>query len=239
MRISKLTILVLLVALASACSSSAQTPPPTRSATQTPWIIYVPITSTPEPATVTPLPTVTTSAPTRTATKQPAPKPAATKAPPTAQPVAAAPTNSPAPACNLGTVTPTFPENGAPRNTRADGSGGSALIFKWDPPTTVSGQLSPSVGYMLQIESHRGSLHVNGATLYVSSTKYAQDGQLVFDARAVSSLAAGDDAIATWNVTIVKTSGSFNDGDVTARPPSLVNCGAPSLNMSVQLIVNQ
>src|SRR5512146_2352000 len=33
----------------------------TRAATQTPWFIYIPVTTTPEPATITPLPTVTSA----------------------------------------------------------------------------------------------------------------------------------------------------------------------------------
>jgi hypothetical protein len=243
-RSSKLTIIIIilatLVGAASACNSGpTQTPPPTRGATQTPWIIYVPVTSTPEAATVTPLPTVTAAAPARTATKPPptkAPVSVATKAPPPL--VSAAPTASPAPACNLGTVTPVFPENGAPRTTRADGSGGSAIIFKWQPPGTLSGVGDPHVGYMIQIESHRSNLHINGDTMFISQNKYAQDGQFTYDPRAVSSLAAGDSAVATWSVTIVKTSGSFNDNDYTARPPDLVNCGSASLTMAVQLIVN-
>ena len=230
------------VLAASACSASpAQTPPLTRAATQTPWIIYVNVTSTPEPATVTPLPTVAVAAaPTRTATRSVA-RPTATKAPPTKSVVAAAPpTNSPAPACSLGTVTPSFPEDGAPRNTRADGSGGSAIIFKWtNVPPDISGIGDAHFGYMVQVESRRGTAHVNGTTLYISANKYIQDGQLVLDPRAVSSLAAGDDALAIWSVTIVKTSGSFNDTDATVRPPDLVNCGPASQSMSVRLLTGQ
>ncbi len=241
MRNSKLTMTVILMAsAASACSSTAaQTPPVTRVATQTPWIIYVPVTSTSEPATVTPLPTVTSAGPLRTPTKAAVKPPAIvpTKSP---VPVVAAPTNSPAPACNLGTVgSPFFPEDGAPRNTRADGSGGAAIIFKWQPPTPLSGQGDPSVGYMVQIDSKRAGQHINGAIAYVSSKKYLLDGQFVLPSRAVSSLASGDNATVTWNVTIVRTSGSFNDNDYAVPPPGLINCGSPSQNMIVQLLVNQ
>jgi hypothetical protein len=237
-RISKLTITILLAAAASACSASP-TVTPTRAATQTPWIIYMPVTTTPEPATVTPLPTVTPAQPTRTATRAIVIRPTATKAPPTPVSVAAAPTATPQPACNLGTVTPTFPEDGAPRNTRADGSGGSAIIFKWDPPPTLTSQTDPHNGYMIQVVSRRGSQQINGVTLYISANKYLQDRQVVLDSRAVSGLAAGDDAVATWNVTVVKTTGDFSDSDPTVRPPNLITCGPASRNMSVQLLVNQ
>jgi hypothetical protein len=241
-RISKLTSIILpsaFLLVASACSSApAQTPPTTRAATQTPWIIYVNVTSTPEPAIVTPLPTVALASPTRTSTRIVV-RPTATKAPPTTAPVAAAPSATAAPACSLGTVTPTFPEDGAPRNTRADGSGGSAVIFKWQPPASLAGQTDPHVGYMVQVESRRGNQHINGTTLFVSANKFLQDGQLILDPRAVSSLAAGDDAVAIWSVTVVKTSGGFNDGDPTVRPPDLINCGSPSPNSSIRLLVNQ
>ena len=242
MRNSKLTIIVALGALAvvaSACGSLAPAPTPTRVATQTPWVIYVPVTTTPEPATVTPLPTATSAQPTRTATRAVVAKPTATKAPPTKAPVAAAPSNTPAPACSLGTVTPTFPEDGAPRTTRADGSGGAAIIFKWDPPSTLTSPTDPHVGYKIEVESRRGNQHVNGVVLYISANKYLKDGQAVLDPRAVSGLAAGDDAVAIWQVTIVKTSGDFNDSDPTVQPPGLINCGSPSRSLSVKLLVNQ
>jgi hypothetical protein len=90
---------------------------------------------------------------------------------------------------------------------------------------------------MLQMESRRGAQHVNGATVYVSANKYLQDGQFVFDQRAVSGLAGGDDAVVTWNVTVVKTSGGFNEGNASVPPPDTVNCGSPSQNMSIRLLI--
>ncbi|MCL4396435.1 MAG: hypothetical protein M1482_16805 [Chloroflexi bacterium] len=224
-----------------ACSvlPSQQTAVPTRSATQTPWLVYVPVTTTPEPATITPLPTVTSPVPTKAPTRVVPTRPPATKAAPTAVPVAAAPTNTPVPACDIGTVVPTFPEDGAPRNTRADGTGGSAIIFKWTPPSSLSSETDPHVGYMLNMESKRGGQHVNGAVLYISANSFLTAGQqVVFDGRATSSLAAGDNAVVNWTVTIVKTSGGFNDSDPTVRPPDLINCGAPSQTMGVQLLVS-
>ena len=242
-RNSKLTTIVALGALAvaaSACGSSAQTGSPTRVATQTPWIIYVPVTTTPEPATVTPLPTATSAQPTRAPTRIPPTKAPASKAPPTPVPVAAAPTKTSAPACDLGTIAPPyFPANGDPRTTRADGSGGSAIVFTWTPPSALTALGDPHVGYMIQMESHRpNGQHVNGVTIYVSANKYLQDGRAVLDQRAVSGLAAGDDAIATWNVTVVRVSGDFDENNPTVRPAGLTTCGAPSPSLSVRLIIS-
>jgi hypothetical protein len=242
-RISKLTMIVALGALtiaASACSPLGQGATPTRVATQTPWVIFQPVTTTPEPATVTPLPTVTPVPPTKAPIRIPPTKAPPTKAPPTKAPVAAAPTQTPVPACSLGTIEPPyFPENGAPRNTRANGSGGSAIIFTWTPPPALAGQSDPHVGYMIQMESHRSNgQHVNGVTLYISANKYLQDGNAVLDGRAVSLLADGDDAVATWNVTVIKTTGDFSDTDPAARPAGVITCGPPSPTLSVNLIIS-
>jgi hypothetical protein len=244
-RISKLTTLLTigaLTVLASACSSApAQTPPPTRAATQTPWIIYAPVTSTSEPATVTPLPTVTASQPTKSPTKIIA-KATTTKAATaaTSAPVAVAPTVTAAPACNLGTVGPPFfPGDGDPRNTKADGSGGSAIIFTWTPPPSLAGTGDPHVGYMIEIESHRANgNHITGTIIYISANKYLQDGKAVLGGRPVSGLANGDDAVATWRVTVVKASGDFSDTDPTARPAGLIICGSPSQTMSIRLLIS-
>jgi hypothetical protein len=232
-RNSKLTILVMWVALlgaASACSSTAvQTPPVTRVATQTPWIIYVPVTSTSEPATVTPLPTVTSAGPLRTPTKAATKPPAIvpTKSP---VPVVAASATAP-PACNLGTVTLREPDNGASRQTREIGVGGDTFRFIWDPPGSLQGPGDPTVGYQLNISSQR-----NGATYYVSHNKFLTDAKLlIMDKPAVSALAGGSDVTVTWSVVIVKTTGSFNDSDQTFRPPGLVNCGSPSPTWSISL----
>jgi hypothetical protein len=85
--------------------------------------------------------------------------------------------------------------------------------------------------------SKRGNQVVNGATTYVSNNKYIQDGQFIFDPRAVSGLAAGDDATVTWTVTIVKTTGSFDDqGNVSG---TMVNCGAPSSPSQILLHVKE
>jgi hypothetical protein len=233
-KVTNLKVIFALIGLAtaaSACGTPGQSATPTRVATQTPWVIYVPVTTTPEPATITPLPTVTSVQPTRAPTRIPPTKAPPTKAPPTAAPVAAAPTKTPVPACELGTATPTFPEDGAPRHTPSD-----AIIFKWDPPSTLTGPTDPHVGYRVEIESRRGGQHINGVVLYISANKYLQDGQAVLDKRAVAGLAGNDNATATWTVTVVKASGDFSETDLTSQPAGLINCGAPSRTMSVQLI---
>ncbi len=238
MKITNLRWIVVFSALvlaSSACSSNTSlTPPPTRAVTQTPWIIEKVITTTPEPVIVTPLPPATEAKVVRTPTKAPTAKPVAVAKSPTAPPVAVVPTATSAPACNLGSVTLLFPENGAPRNTRPDGSGGSAFIFKWTP--FQAGDSDTQTGYRIIMESRRGSSRVNGATVYVSHNKFLKDGQqYIYDQRAVSSLAGGDNATVTWNVTVVKTNGSFDDqGNVTG---TVATCGTPSATWTIQLLV--
>jgi hypothetical protein len=224
---------------ASACGSSpAQTPPITRAVTQTPWIIYVNVTTTPEPATVTPLPTVAVAAaPTRTATKSAA-RPTATKAPPTKAPVAAAPTNSPAPACSLGTVTPYFPENGVTRTLNANGTSGPAFQFKWTLPTQLSnGPMDASIGYRIDISSRRpgsgGGQLVNGDVVYVSHNTYIQKNEYDYEGTKVRSLGGGDDVVVSWTVTVVKSTEGFDDqGHVIGTE---ISCGAPSAPFTIQL----
>ncbi len=229
----KLIIIVLgVLALGvTACSGGAAAPTttPTRAATQTPWIIYVPVTTTPEPTVPPLLPTVVAkvpATPTRTPTR------AIVAAKPTVAPtkpaVAPPPQPTPAPACSIGTVTLTFPENGAYRTK------GSAFEMKWTPPSTLSGETDPNIGYKIEMESRRGNTLVNGATVYISHNKYIRDGKFVFDQRAVAGLAAGDDAVVTWKVTIVKASGGFNDAQQSALG-TVVNCGSPSLPSQIEL----
>lgn len=237
-------VIALLVSGCSVLGSTAGTPAGTRVATQTPWVIYVPVTLTPEPATVTPFPTVTGAAASvrATATRTPTRASAATKAPvpATKPPVAStAPTTAAvvptsAPACTTKGVTLLFPENGAPRNTRKDGSGGSAFIMKWTP--FQSGDSDLQMGYQVVLSSKRAGFS-NGATVYVSHNKFLQDGQqFTYDQRAVSTLASGESVMVSWFVTVVRTSGTFdNQGGVTG---SVVNCSAPSQTFTISLIVN-
>lgn len=226
-------LVMLALAITTACGGSAavQTPPATRAATQTPWIIYVPVTTTPEPTAPPLLPTAVVKAaatPTRTPTR------AITTAKPTVAPTKppvvppSAPTASPAPACNIGTVTLTFPENGSYRTK------GAAFEMKWTQPAALSGETDPNVGYKIEMESRRGNKVVNGATVYVSHNKYLRDGKFIFGAREVAGLAAGDDAVVTWRVTIVRASGGFDDNQQRALG-EVINCGAPSLPSQIEL----
>lgn len=223
-----------LVLVVTACSGGAamQTPPATRAATQTPWIIYVPVTTTPEPTTLPLLPTAPAKAPatpTRTPTRAVATaKPTVAPTKPPVVPPSAPAQPTPAPACNIGTVTLTFPENGTYRTK------GAAFEMKWIPPGALSGETDPNIGYKIEMESRRGNKVVNGATVYVSHNKYLRDGRFVFGAREVAGLAAGDDAVVTWKVTVVKATGGFDDNQQRALG-EVINCGAPSLPSQIEL----
>lgn len=234
----KITNLKLFVALgiiaivSSACSSTGATTvtPTTRAATQTPWIIYMPVTVTPEPATITPLPTADVkvpTTPTRTPTRPPvAVKPSATATKPA---VAAPPPPTAAPACNLGSVTLKEPDNGALRQTKQVGVGGDTFRFIWEPPPSLGAETNSDVGYQLEMESRRAGKVVNGASIYISHNKFLRDGKLyIFDKPGVSALAGGEDAIVSWKVTVIKASGGFNDSDPTMRPAGTIACGPSS-----------
>ncbi len=240
MRINNYAIAIVatLMLTLTACGSSDTLAQATRVATQTPFIIYVPVTTTPEPATPTALPTVTseaTSRPTRTPTK--AAKPTATKAPPTQPPAASGPSPTTAPACTANAVTLLFPENGAPRGTRQDGTGGSALDFKWTP--FQPGESESQIGYRIDLESKRFGTNqrINGDVIYISHNGFLRLGQhYTYDPRATSQLAGGDNATVTWSVTVVKTTGSFDDqGHVTG---SVFNCSPPSARWAIELQAN-
>jgi hypothetical protein len=223
----------------SACSSTGSTTvtPPTRAATQTPWIIYMPVTVTPEPATITPLPTAEVkvpTTPTRTPTRAPVVvKPSATATKPA---VAAPPPPTAAPVCNLGSVTLKEPDNGALRQTKEKGVGGDTFRFIWEPPPSLGGDTTSDVGYQLEMESRRGGKVVNGASIYISHNKFLRDGKLyIFDKPGVSALAGGEDAIVTWKVTVIKVSGGFNENDPTFRPAGIIACGPSSPIWTINL----
>ncbi|MBI5303823.1 MAG: hypothetical protein HY868_16930 [Chloroflexi bacterium] len=233
-------VLGLLGVWLSACSSNVPTVTPTRAATQTPWIIYVPITVTPEPIIATPLPTVAAIvAPTARPTATRAPvvaKPAATK-PPAAPPapVAIAPTATPAPKCSYGPVTLKEPEDNALRRTKSSSVGGDTFRFIWDPPPELAGEVSSNVGYKLVVNSRRGGF-TNGATLYLSHNKFVREGKLyIMDKPAVSALASGDSVEVTWNVTVIQAGGAISEGDPNQVPPNVALCGAPSPTRTIHL----
>ncbi len=230
---------VMLVTSACSLGGTTATPPATRAATQTPWFVYVPITVTPMPVTFTPLPTVTVgrqATPTRTVAK-----PASTKAVvavATKPPVAVAPTATPAPSCSASSVQLRFPQNGDPRKTKKDGPASDVFDFQWSP--FQGGEAEPQMGYMIKIESKYVGTNrpVGGDAKYISHNGFLKNGQhFIYDARAVHGLVgAGEANVAVfWNVTVVKTTGSFDDvGGVSG---SVVNCSAPSQTWTISLIV--
>ncbi|MBI3914509.1 MAG: hypothetical protein HY327_10055 [Chloroflexi bacterium] len=232
---SKVVFVFASVLALAACSGP--TNDAARQPTQTPWIIFVPVTATPEPVVITPLPTVTqgkaaaTPAPTRAATVRPAPSRTFTAVPVVVQPTSA-------PACNIGTVRLTFPENGAPRSTKRNAGGGDAFIFNWEPPAALSGFGDAKVGYQLDMVSRRTGTNqvVNGATKMISNNKFLENRkQFVFEKNAVKSLAAGDDASVEWKVTVVRATGSFDDASFEQVPA--INCGPPSETRTIKLEV--
>jgi len=240
--------LALSVWVLTACNANA-TPTggaPTRLPTQTPWVVYVPVTVTPEPVTVTPLPTVGVAVvqPTEvrraTATRAPvAVKPTATK-PPAAPvaPVAAAPTAVPVAKCSYGPVSLVEPLEGSRYATKEIGVGGSTFRFKWDPPPELQGQVSNNVGYRLTITAKK-----NGATLYLSSNGFWNgrygDGTpklVIFDKPDVSALASGEATAVTWTVTVVQVGGDFNEADPKSPPKGpIVTCGPSSPTRNINL----
>lgn len=206
------------------------TPPSTRAATQTPWIIYVPVTTTPEPTAPPLLPTVAVKAATPTRTPTRGVTPTRPPAVPTKPPAAVTPLVQPSPtaACSIGSVTLTFPENGSYRTK------GAAFEMKWIPPAALAGQTDPNIGYKIELESRRGNRVVNGAVVYVSHNKYLRDGKFVYGPREVAGLAAGDNAVVTWKVTIVQATGGFDDTQQRALG-EVIHCGPASLPFQIEL----
>lgn len=222
MRITNLKWLVLLgviIITLSGCSSANTTltpAPATRGATQTPWIINVPVTVTPEPATITPLPTaglvVEVKTPTRTATRAPVAVRTATKPAPTTAPVVAAPSATTAVACNLGSVAKLiFPNDGALRRTRVSGFSPDTFDFQWTP--YQAGESDPQVGYRIDIQSKKGSKIVNSDAVDIQHNWFINNGQhYIYDQRRVQNLASGGDNVAvTWTVTVIKITGSYDN----------------------------
>ncbi len=227
-------LLGLLVLMGVACSGGGPTPTRTpravaENATQTPWIVYVSVTNTPEPLTVTPLPTVTSSKPTAapTSTRRPATpqKPQPTRIISTPAPTAIP--ASPTPACiRSGQVTNTyFPENGATRNVNSKGGGGGTIQFMWDPITTQ--KLDSKMGYMVYVKAPG-----NQAARYVSHNGYLavqNENGLVLDARAAYGLTLplNQDVQVTWTVSVVQSNAGFDDVNFAALGP-VIFCGPAS-----------
>ncbi len=220
-KIIMVALLGFLAASGAACSGAGPTPTRTPravaengNATQTPWIIYVPVTNTPEPMTVTPLPTVTSSKPEQPTPKPATPRPtrtAATKAPtaapsPTALPVTDIPAATPTPSCGqtYQVAALTFPANGDTRETKAGGGASKTIQFKWTPVS--SNQLNPNIGYRVFIKSPS-----NQAAIYISHNGYLDKGMAILSQQATWGLTREDDVDAQWDVTVVMSSGGFDD----------------------------
>lgn len=228
----------MLAVLAAACGGAGPTPTRTPRAvadngspTQTPWIIYVPVTTTPEPFTITPLPTVTSSKPTPRATNTRTAKPAATKPPPTEVPpttvaATAAPAASPTPSCGqlpvIGQIK--LPEQGTTRDTGPNHKT-ATVQFVWDPNPTFD--LDPDIGYLILITSYLSSPSspVNTAQIFIPHNVFRDKRMAILDAHATYALTNGDSVEVSWAVTVVKVSTVFNDQ--TYDPGPTTPCAAP------------
>lgn len=233
----------------SACSTNT-TPTvvvTTRVATQTPWIIYVPVTTTPEPALATPLPTVGAPAPAQPTSRTTATRaPAVAVKPPTTKPsaaspapVAVAPTATPAPKCSYGPVVLKEPEDNALRRTKEVGVGGDTFRFIFDPPPELVGTVSDSIGYKLVMTARK-----NGATVYIQNNaflngKYGGARLFIYDRPDVSGLANGEATTVSWNITVIQASGPINENDFKSVPPGVVPCGPASVTRNITLNVFQ
>lgn len=251
----KKTIAFLLVSglglVSVACGGDNATPTRTRVAqaepTQTAYIIYVPVTVTPGPATATLEPTITPNAPAPTTvppTNPPAPKntrpPQPTNPPqPTAPPESATPeppTATPAPSCGEAYQVKNllFPENGARRRAKPGSGAGATIQFKWEPIANY--ELDPRIGYRVLVNTPR-----NGQVLYISHNAYLKEQVVILNQQATYGLAMGEDANATWFVDVIMASGEFNDVGDDSQPPlgTITVCGPSSPTFSIELAVEE
>lgn len=236
-----------LAVVSAACGGGDATPTRTRVAqaepTQTPWIIYIPVTVTPGPATATLEPTSTPSEPTAapvppTRTRAPVtPRPTQPPQPtaPSQSPSAEAPSATPAASCGdvyqVKTLTDPNP-NGTTRDVRNASGQGKTIQFKWEP--VVPYELSPKIGYRVNV-----STKINSAALYISHNAYLREQLAILNQQASWGLTQGDDATASWNVDVIMATGEFNDtGDDTQPPLGTVTvCGPSSPTWTIQLHV--
>lgn len=247
-KIISIVSMVVLAGLGAACGGAGPTPTRTPravadngNATQTPWFIYVPVTTTPEPFTVTSLPTVTSSAPTPKPANTRAPKPVAAAA--TRTPVVtateaptAAPAATPTPSCgdNYQVTQLLFPKNGDTRDAKSGGGEAHTIQFMWSP--IASSQLDPTIGYHVIIT---GATHGRSTQLFVSHNGYlkVQNGNgVILSQRATYGLTNGDNADISWNVTVVKSSEGFDDATFNIIGTS-TDCGPASPSYTVHLNV--
>lgn len=246
-----LSLFCALAVLSVACSGGDATPTRTRVAeaqpTQTAWIIYVPVTVTPGPATATLEATSTPSAPQPTAVPPTQVKPTARPHTPvpvvqatatsSAPPTAAPPTATTAPSCGqtYQVTTLTFPANGDTRRAKPGSGAGATIQFKFEPVAAF--EIDPHIGYRVNVGTKS-----NRTALYMSHNKYLSamklDG-MVLSQQATYGLTLGDDATADWTVDVIMTSGEFVDSGDQGQPPTgtITTCGPTSPTFSIQLAV--
>lgn len=255
MNVKKTIAFFLLSALAivsAACSGSDATPTRTRVAeaqpTQTPWIIYLPVTVTPGPATATleatstpnapptnpPPPPTNTRRPITDAPPQPTKPPQPTAAPESATP--APPTATAAPSCGQAyqVTTLTFPENGAKRRAKGGSGAGATIQFKFDP--VVAFEIDPKIGYRVNVSTPR-----NSQALYISHNTYLKEQVVILNQQATYGLTQGDDMNASWSVDVIMASGEFNDAGDDSQPPlgTVTVCGPTSPTFTIELAVDE
>ncbi len=255
MNVKKFIAIIGLSALAfvsAACAGGDATPTRTRVAeaqpTQTPWIIYLPVTVTPGPATATLEPTSTPNAPPTdvppapTNTRRPVtaapPQPTNPPAPttPAESPTAVPPPATPQPSCGqpYQVTTLTFPENGARRRAKPGSGAGATIQFKFDP--VVAYELDPKIGYRVNVSTPR-----NSQALYISHNTYLKEQVVILNQQATFGLTQGDDANASWSVDVIMASGEFNDSGDDAQPPlgTVAVCGPSSPTFTIELVVEE
>lgn len=95
------------------------------------------------------------------------------------------------------------------------------------------------MGYRIDIESKRGSTHINGDTVYVSHNDFLANGKLyIYDSRRIYNLASpagGQDVVVTWKVTVIRTTGRY-DGQ-GGMSGSAIDCSASSPVWTINLLV--
>lgn len=241
-------MLGVLAVLSAACGGADATPTRTRVAqaepTQTPWIIYIPVTVTPGPATATLEPTSTPNGPPPTAVP-PTRAPANTRPPqPTKEPQPTTPAESPTPAPPPPTAAPTCGQtyqvtklidpspNGVVRDVINNSRAGKTLQFKWDP--VVAYELPTNIGYRVNV-----STNANSVALYISHNAYLQEQVAILSAQGSYGLTLGDDRTASWNVDVIMASGEFNDAGDDTQPPlgTVTVCGPSSPTWTIELHV--
>lgn len=247
-KIIGLTSLGALLLASAACSGNDAAPTRTRVAeaqpTQTPWLIYIPVTVTPGPATATLEPTSTSSAPEPTAVPPTRTRAPVTQAPtqppqPTAppeSPTAELPTSTPTPSCGqpYQVTNLTFPENNTKRQAKAGSGAGKTIQFKWDPVAAY--EMDPHIGYRVNVSTPR-----NSQALYISHNTYLKEQVAILSQQATYGLTQGDDTTANWNVEVIMASGEFNDVGDDTQPPlgTITVCGPVSPTFSIELEVQE